>query len=140
MDDRVYATDGQAKSIADLRATAVSLVTATKNSCLEVTPSSDVYKPYKKRVQAAYEKIVAFIQGLNSAEDFVEFYAGRLATTPADFPKTPVVEAYNGNEPAPFLSWVYNRDTSSWEPPVPYPDYDKLYSWDEAVGNWVEDN
>lgn len=40
--------------------------------------------------------------------------------------------------PKPYNSWVLNEDTCRWEPPVPYPDDGKMYSWDEDTESWVE--
>jgi hypothetical protein len=40
--------------------------------------------------------------------------------------------------PQPYPSWTLNEDTCRWESPVPYPDDDKRYTWDEATTNWVE--
>jgi len=40
--------------------------------------------------------------------------------------------------PQPFNSWILNEDTCQWEAPVPYPDDDKMYTWDEATTNWKE--
>ena len=40
--------------------------------------------------------------------------------------------------PQPFASWVINEDTWQWEPPVPYPNDDKNYYWDESTLNWIE--
>ena len=39
--------------------------------------------------------------------------------------------------PQPFNSWALNEDTCQWESPVPYPDDDKMYNWDEDITNWV---
>lgn len=39
--------------------------------------------------------------------------------------------------PTPFPSWILNEDSCKWEPPVPYPNDDKVYDWDESVKNWV---
>lgn len=38
----------------------------------------------------------------------------------------------------PYPSWVGNIDTMSWQPPVPYPQDEKQYYWDEPTINWVE--
>ena len=38
----------------------------------------------------------------------------------------------------PYPSWVGDIDTMSWQPPVPYPQDDKYYRWDESIINWVE--
>ena len=40
--------------------------------------------------------------------------------------------------PQPYPSWVLNKTTWVWEPPVPYPTDGKVYNWDEATKNWVE--
>ena len=40
--------------------------------------------------------------------------------------------------PQPFNSWALNEDTCQWEAPTPYPDDDKMYTWDEATTNWKE--
>lgn len=40
--------------------------------------------------------------------------------------------------PKPFDSWVLNEDTCLWESPVPMPEDDKMYVWDESIINWVE--
>jgi len=39
--------------------------------------------------------------------------------------------------PQPYPSWILNEDTCQWESPVPYPDDDKMYNWDEDITNWV---
>lgn len=39
--------------------------------------------------------------------------------------------------PQPFPSWTLDADTTDWVPPVPYPDDDKPYLWDEATQSWV---
>lgn len=40
--------------------------------------------------------------------------------------------------PKPYDSWTLNEDSCLWEPPTPYPDDGKLYSWDETTTSWVE--
>jgi len=39
--------------------------------------------------------------------------------------------------PKPYPSWVLN-DAAQWEAPVPMPDDEKMYSWDEDTQSWVE--
>lgn len=39
--------------------------------------------------------------------------------------------------PKPYPSWLLNEDTCQWEAPVPYPDDDLIYQWDEEQGDWV---
>ena len=36
----------------------------------------------------------------------------------------------------PYPSWTW--DGERWNPPVPYPDDDKFYQWDEETQTWVE--
>lgn len=40
--------------------------------------------------------------------------------------------------PKPWESWVLNESTCLWDPPVPYPDEEKLYYWDEESLSWIE--
>jgi len=40
--------------------------------------------------------------------------------------------------PQPFPSWSMNQTSYLWESPVPYPNDDKRYSWNEEAQNWVE--
>ena len=37
--------------------------------------------------------------------------------------------------PQPYPSWTWNN---GWQPPVPYPDDDGFYEWDEAAQEWIE--
>jgi hypothetical protein len=39
--------------------------------------------------------------------------------------------------PMPYLSWILNSD-KRWEAPLPYPQDDKTYYWNEEIGAWVE--
>lgn len=38
--------------------------------------------------------------------------------------------------PKPYPSWVLNEDICQWEPPVPYPQDDKIYTWNEQTQHW----
>ena len=38
----------------------------------------------------------------------------------------------------PYPSWVGDIDTMSWQSPVPYPQDDKRYYWDEPTVSWKE--
>ena len=40
--------------------------------------------------------------------------------------------------PKPFDSWTLNETSCLWEAPVSIPDDDKMYSWNENSGSWVE--
>tara|TARA_S200002703_G_scaffold15916_1_gene13531 strand:+ start:4153 stop:4614 length:462 start_codon:yes stop_codon:yes gene_type:complete len=37
-----------------------------------------------------------------------------------------------------FASWVFNEDTCSFDPPVPFPTDGTPYLWDEDTTSWVE--
>ena len=39
--------------------------------------------------------------------------------------------------PKPYPSWNLNSD-KRWEAPLPYPQDDKKYYWNEEIGFWVE--
>lgn len=39
--------------------------------------------------------------------------------------------------PKNYLSWILNKNTGLWEPPVPRPNDGLNYGWDEAAINWV---
>lgn len=41
-------------------------------------------------------------------------------------------------EPQPYPSWILNEETCLWEAPIPYPQDEKLYIWDEEQQNWKE--
>ena len=40
--------------------------------------------------------------------------------------------------PKPFASWVFNEDTCLWDAPVPYPQGENPYLWNEDTQAWVE--
>ena len=40
----------------------------------------------------------------------------------------------------PYPSWVLNQSTWLWESPIPYPNDDKRYIWDESTISWIENN
>ena len=40
--------------------------------------------------------------------------------------------------PKPFNSWTLNDETCLWEAPIPYPDTNNLYVWNEEITNWEE--
>ena len=39
--------------------------------------------------------------------------------------------------PQPYPSWTLDEE-GNWQPPVPCPDDDKSYDWDEDTTSWVE--
>lgn len=40
--------------------------------------------------------------------------------------------------PQPFPSWVLNEDSCLWDAPIPMPQDDKRYAWNEPTTSWVE--
>jgi len=40
--------------------------------------------------------------------------------------------------PQQYSSWTLNEDTCQWSSPVPYPEDDKFYEWDEETLTWDE--
>ena len=41
-------------------------------------------------------------------------------------------------EPKVFQSWLLNEETCSWDPPIPRPEGEGFYYWDEENLEWVE--
>tara|TARA_A100001011_G_scaffold325810_1_gene349020 strand:- start:325 stop:714 length:390 start_codon:yes stop_codon:yes gene_type:complete len=41
-------------------------------------------------------------------------------------------------EPKPYPSWILNETSCLWEAPIPIPDNEKFYQWDESKKEWVE--
>ncbi len=39
--------------------------------------------------------------------------------------------------PKPYISWILNTNTYQWDPPIPYPNDEKNYYWDEQIQNWA---
>lgn len=39
--------------------------------------------------------------------------------------------------PQQYPSWILNEQTCQWESPIPYPNDDKRYVWDESTTSWV---
>jgi hypothetical protein len=40
--------------------------------------------------------------------------------------------------PKPFNSWLLNEDSCVWESPIPYPDDENIYVWNEDEQSWDE--
>jgi hypothetical protein len=38
--------------------------------------------------------------------------------------------------PQPFPSWTLDEETCLWEPPIPYPNDDQRYIWNEEAQSW----
>jgi hypothetical protein len=42
--------------------------------------------------------------------------------------------------PKPYPSWLLNEETCLWNSPIPRPNDEKDYIWDESTLSWVQDN
>jgi hypothetical protein len=42
--------------------------------------------------------------------------------------------------PKPCASWILNEDLCYWEAPIPYPDDNNVYCWNEDLCSWVQIN
>ena len=40
--------------------------------------------------------------------------------------------------PKPYPSWLLNTETCQWQAPIPYPNDNGRYIWDENTQSWVE--
>ena len=40
--------------------------------------------------------------------------------------------------PQPYPSWVLNPDTALWDAPVPMPETEGMWAWDEDAGAWLD--
>lgn len=40
--------------------------------------------------------------------------------------------------PKPYASWLLNDSTCLWEPPIPMPNDEQRYKWDEVTQGWIE--
>lgn len=40
--------------------------------------------------------------------------------------------------PQPYSSWILDEETCKWNAPIPYPDDDDFYLWDENSNSWVK--
>lgn len=39
--------------------------------------------------------------------------------------------------PKPFESWLFNEETCQWYAPIPYPQDNQIYKWDEDTVSWI---
>lgn len=48
------------------------------------------------------------------------------------------LDAFIPPKPESFPSWILNQETCRWEPPIPKPDEENQYWWDEENLTWKE--
>lgn len=63
-------------------------------------------------------------------------YNGRIRKNYAAVGGKYIPEADAFVSPQPFPSWSINNETGQWEPPIPQPDLDGQWIWDEATQTW----
>lgn len=88
-----------------------------------------------------------------SSEAWEEFYATRPWLNAVSCKRT----SYHGNirkhyagfgytydaardafiSPKPHNSWILDEDSCTWQAPIPYPDYEQHYYWDEDTVSWI---
>jgi len=89
-----------------------------------------------------------FVATLPDAEDWIQTSYNtyknqhRLGGTPLRGNYAAPGFVYDANNdvfypPQPYPSWSLDTATWTWHAPVPYPQDDGFYSWDESVQNWV---
>jgi hypothetical protein len=39
--------------------------------------------------------------------------------------------------PKPYASWTLNESSCLWEAPTPYPNDDRMYTWNESTTSWA---
>lgn len=72
-------------------------------------------------------------QHANGGTPFRYNYAGKGYTFDPDFgPDGAFIP------PQPYPSWVLNPDTALWDAPVPIPETEGKWVWDEATLSWVD--
>lgn len=40
--------------------------------------------------------------------------------------------------PKPYDSWILDKNTESWIAPIPIPNDNKIYDWDDTLLQWIE--
>lgn len=84
--------------------------------------------PYKKNLTVSYQLINGVYTDVFAWE---EMTAEEIAVTQQE-----AKDSWTEN--GGFASWLFNETTCSFEAPIPYPNDDKRYSWNEEQLAWVE--
>jgi hypothetical protein len=87
-------------------------------------PQIGVYEIYEG---VTYEKVGDFFTDVHHVRPMTnEEKINKQEVTKQEWVKT----GYN--------SWFFNQETCSFDPPTPYPNDNKIYTWDEPSLSWVE--
>jgi hypothetical protein len=91
------------------------------------------------------EKVISVPIFGDHNEDLIEVIrqdlGADLVISCCEFGEAFVDGAWDGSRfwPAkPHASWIWDEDKNAWWPPIPVPDKDKLYAWNESSISWVE--
>lgn len=69
------------------------------------------------------------------SEDADTTIAGVLQVLTEEEYQTLKTTEYQARKPYP--SWIGNEETMTWTAPVPYPDDNQIYRWDESTTSWI---
>ena len=94
MTDRFTNTDGTEKNVDQLRSDAKQIVAATKQSIYDSVPIDGDWVNYRSEVETAAAQMSYNVDQLQTIEQFIQLYDGKLDFTLIDFPTTPVDEQY----------------------------------------------
>jgi hypothetical protein len=84
------------------------------------------------------EKGIAFCQSLLGGNWKQTSYNGNIRKNYAGAGYTYDTQRDAFIPPKPFNSWLLNETTCLWEAPVPHPNDDKMYMWNEDTISWQE--
>ncbi len=101
-----------------------------QNSVLDVVVVSDNDAP----TEAAG---IAYLAAITHHHHWVGFQMGEHPKSRPGIGSTYRADIGGFVAPKPFASWSLNENTGEWEPPMPMPEDDVYYEWDEAAMAWV---
>ena len=91
--------------------------------------SAPLLGPYEKNQRAQYEM-------QDDGTCLEVWYCDEMTDTEKQDKKDLTAQMFFGSG-AGFSSWVFNEDTCSYDPPVPVPDLENTYDWDDQNEQWV---
>ena len=82
---------------------------------------------------------VCLVNDDDTRESCAAVYQAEVAISNAPAPIGSTYDPVTGTftPPRPFPSWLLDEETRQWGPPVPYPDDDGRYVWNEDLLAWV---
>ena len=88
--------------------------------------------------QESEQKGIDFCSNLLGGTWIQTSYNGKIRKNYAGigYKYDPILDAFIS--PQPFASWTLDESTAQWKAPILYPTDGKMYVWDEATQNWLE--